>query len=333
MNNALKITETARPRRMLAIDILRIIAAVAVWLYHYCYLDPKFHAAPQNIHPALSAAARYGYLGVPIFFMISGLVIASSARGRNRFDFTYARAVRLYPIFLICIVPTIVALVATTQDFTVAKLAANLTMLPLFFGQGYLDGVYWSLMFEIMFYGYVALLLIGPKFVPRLRVFVSIWLLLAIVNLYSSVPLKVFLILDWAPYFCVGCSTWLIANEKKPFDRGLWLASIVAAGMASALQIRHEALFAVPIVVTAAITLPLLARMKFSPLLIRPALIAGGISYPVYLIHNQFGSWIAELTGKFWLSAIVVLSVSYAIMQIDNKLRKKCGFLQARPRT
>ena len=150
------VTTQPPQQRMLALDLLRLVAAAAVWLYHCCYLDPVFHEAPYHVAPTLSSFARYGYLGVPVFFMISGFVIAASARGRSRLGFVRARAIRLYPAFLIALIPTLIALTASGQTISWSQLLANLTMVPRIFKYEYLDGVYWSLMFEILFYAYVA---------------------------------------------------------------------------------------------------------------------------------------------------------------------------------
>src|SRR5688572_28370593 len=84
--------------RMPALDLLRFLAAAAVMLYHYGfrgsagadrYLEFRFDA--------LGPVCRYGYLGVPLFFMISGFVILMSAVGKSPREFVATRAARLYP--------------------------------------------------------------------------------------------------------------------------------------------------------------------------------------------------------------------------------------------
>jgi peptidoglycan/LPS O-acetylase OafA/YrhL len=53
----------------------------------------------------LAPWARYGFLGVPIFFIISGYVIAYSAE-RTAAAFAIARVSRIYPTFLFCMTLT-----------------------------------------------------------------------------------------------------------------------------------------------------------------------------------------------------------------------------------
>jgi len=97
--------------RLHSLDFARIAAAGMVWVYHCCYLDPVFHNAPWSVDPILLGVAKYGYLGVPLFFMISGFVIANSALGRSHLQFAAARYWRLIPAISVCLAATGIVLV------------------------------------------------------------------------------------------------------------------------------------------------------------------------------------------------------------------------------
>src|SRR5678809_520447 len=60
------------------LDLLRFLAAGAVMLFHYTYLGPKNHEWSASF-PALSEIFKYGYLGVDVFFILSGFVILLTA--------------------------------------------------------------------------------------------------------------------------------------------------------------------------------------------------------------------------------------------------------------
>jgi peptidoglycan/LPS O-acetylase OafA/YrhL len=62
--------------RVQALDLLRLLAVLAVIFYHFCFWGPTAHAIPQIAVPSMAGFAQYGFLGVPVFFMISGFVIA-----------------------------------------------------------------------------------------------------------------------------------------------------------------------------------------------------------------------------------------------------------------
>src|SRR5712692_76407 len=97
--------------RLYEIDLLRITAALAVVLYHYTFSGYARHLTAIAF-PALSTVTRYGYLGVDMFFVISGFVVLLSAWGRRPHEFVISRIVRLYPAYWVAV--TITAIVAIT---------------------------------------------------------------------------------------------------------------------------------------------------------------------------------------------------------------------------
>lgn len=62
--------------------------------------------AGATLCPWLDAAARFGYLGVDLFFLIGGFVIMMSAAHGTAQAFTASRAGRLLPAFWICCTAT-----------------------------------------------------------------------------------------------------------------------------------------------------------------------------------------------------------------------------------
>ena len=71
------------PSRLPALDLLRLAAVAGVILYHYGFWGPYSHGTYLVALPELAPIAQYGFLGVPVFFAISGFVIAFSAEGRT----------------------------------------------------------------------------------------------------------------------------------------------------------------------------------------------------------------------------------------------------------
>ena len=88
-----------RSGRLYELDLLRFIAAFAVLLFHYSFRGyAKDH---YTVMPYLSIApvTKYGYLGVSLFFLISGFVILMTASSGSTRHFVISRLVRLYPAF------------------------------------------------------------------------------------------------------------------------------------------------------------------------------------------------------------------------------------------
>jgi peptidoglycan/LPS O-acetylase OafA/YrhL len=187
----------------------------------------------------IQAAASHGYLGVQIFFMVSGYVITQSAIGRTRGQFVFARVVRLWPAFLICLGLTVIALAVAGRS-PAGIVFGNITMLPRVFGVPYVDDVYWSLMYEIFFYAAVAIMVGSGDFARRLLPFTASRLGLSLVDQVVHLSkLRVLLALEFAPYFAVGISLFLVRHAQKGVaNYALLAASLVLAVLFTAIQAR-----------------------------------------------------------------------------------------------
>src|SRR5881394_93905 len=88
--------------RLYEVDLLRFFAAMSVLLFHYCFRGYAADGMSVMPYPTLAPVAKYGYLGVDLFFMISGFVILMSVSSGSLRDFFVSRVVRLYPAFWVC---------------------------------------------------------------------------------------------------------------------------------------------------------------------------------------------------------------------------------------
>ncbi len=172
--------------RYVNVDGLRLLCAGAVLLFHYLYrgsLEGLY--APLLPWAAVSEGFKYGHIGVHIFFCISGFVIAYSASGRGAWAFATARFARIYPTFILCLTLLFVARALWGGEAFPADIlqyAANLLVMPQLVGQDFLSGVYWSIVTEIMFYGWVFVLLALGLFNRFRALVIAAWLLVAAAN-------------------------------------------------------------------------------------------------------------------------------------------------------
>lgn len=81
------------------LDLLRGFACLLVVFFHYGNRGPRAGWMPGGVVDWVDAWARYGYLGVHLFFIISGFVILMSAQGIQARQFVAARVARLVPAF------------------------------------------------------------------------------------------------------------------------------------------------------------------------------------------------------------------------------------------
>jgi peptidoglycan/LPS O-acetylase OafA/YrhL len=254
--------------------------------------------------PWLTPVAQYGFLGVPVFFAISGFVIAYSAEGRTPIGFAIARFSRIYPTFVICMTLTFLAtLLLGSAHFQVtsAQWLANLFIAAPMFGQPYVDAAYWSLVIEVVFYAWVAALLALGLFPRRIDVIILAWLAITFANeLTVDVPLfeKLFMA-DDSGFFAVG----LLIYEHYRGRRDTKLYGLMALAMGTAvfqavhklerLDVHTGASFdprvVAAICVVSLVTVFLATRIKSVPLPTALVAAAGGITYPLYLLHMQLG--------------------------------------------
>jgi peptidoglycan/LPS O-acetylase OafA/YrhL len=195
------------------LDGLRVVACLSVVIFHYAFRGAAAHDLTSVSLPGISGAAKYGFLGVQLFFMISGFAIAFSAQGRTAGSFALARLIRIYPGFLICMsVSATLSLVFADPGYVVTwgQWLANLGINAPFFGHGYIDGVYWSLVYEVKFYVlFGALLLLGlaPTWTMPLAL---VWMLLSAID-YFAHPYWIstaYLITDQSGFFAIGLALY-----------------------------------------------------------------------------------------------------------------------------
>lgn len=140
--------------RIKTLDIMRFIAALGVMLYHYLYRGIQTGRVDE-IDLQSSHFFKYGYLGVNLFFIISGFVIFLSLRNNNNYlIFIKNRIIRLFPTYLISIIITLSMffIFLNSIPFDNKTIITNFFMINWIFNLPSIDGVYWSLHIEWVFY-------------------------------------------------------------------------------------------------------------------------------------------------------------------------------------
>jgi peptidoglycan/LPS O-acetylase OafA/YrhL len=133
-------TTASNIKKIGSINALRFIAAMFVLFYHFTFVF--YYAKTTQIDiPILRELFKYGYLGVELFFIISGFVISLSAESRNAYGFLKSRLGRLYPVFWASAIVTAVFILfggsIINSPITLNKFLANMTMVPQIIPGGY----------------------------------------------------------------------------------------------------------------------------------------------------------------------------------------------------
>ncbi len=223
-------------KRIDLLDALRMLAALSVVLYHYAFRSTGSDGLTNVSVPSISHIARYGYIGIYLFFIISGFVIACSTENRTITAFVLSRFVRIYPGFLFCMTTTALAIVLFADPnfvITWEKWAYNLLIDAPRFRQGFVDGVYWTLVYELTFYLWIALLLGAGVFPRWIGQIILVWLAVSVLNetIVRSPLLNAYLLTDQSGFFALGLAVyrlyrreqWPIGFEGMPLVNGSWL--------------------------------------------------------------------------------------------------------------
>ena len=279
----------AEKPRMLFVDGLRGIASLMVVAYHL------------GNRTGFAALTSRGYLGVGIFFVLSGFVIASVAdRGAISLGyigrFAARRVVRLDIPYWISIVAAIacaalaVRFGAQWPGFTFRQIAAHLFYLQDILGFTAISDTYWTLCFEIQFYLTLLVLLWGGRLLPR-WLFRVAFLLTVVLSVLASTgvlgtPRGAMFAYWWA--FALGAVTWWTLRGGPLWVFAVALVIVLSAPLAPHTDWRLIA------AVTASLLLGASRLGTMGTWLAGPvSQFCGRISYSLYLFHPIIG-WSAQ---------------------------------------
>lgn len=320
-------------RRLKELDLLRFLAAVAVVFFHYAFRGYAKGDMSVMPYPLLAEPAKYGYLGVELFFMISGFVILMTASSNNLKAFFISRVVRLCPAFWVCCTLTFLITLAIGQPrFTadVYQYLINLTFLSDLMGVPPIDGVYWSLFVEIKFYLMISILL-GFKKIEKIETCLVLWLLIsATAEVLAFEKLRSILITDYAAYFVAGATFYLIWAKGFTTTRILLLAGALALAFytaivwAALLETKYPTEFS-PLIVCGMISLffvtfLLITTNKTAAIGALNWTALGALTYPLYLLHQMIGFMIFNVAYPavnphllLWSTIALMIGASHLI--------------------
>ncbi|MFE2421207.1 acyltransferase family protein [Streptomyces hokutonensis] len=313
-------------RRLYAIDGMRLLAALFVAAHHYAGTrrvdrpDNAIWGRPvSDIMPTVFRFSAYGWIGVEMFFVISGFVICMSCWGRTPRQFFTSRVIRLYPAYWFSIVFTTVVLVALPGVWDRQKLREillNFTMLQAGSGVPNVDGVYWTLWSELRFYLlFMAVVVTGLTY-RKVVIFCCLWGAAAMIAPAAGFrPLTLAINPDGAWFFIAGLALYLMYR----FGQDLLLWGILGlASLMGQLELGHRidavehvsswrasmVVFTVFILVMAAIALGATDRVRWKWLTT-----AGAMTYPFYLLHYAAGTTLINRFRDTMDPRLLVVSV------------------------
>jgi peptidoglycan/LPS O-acetylase OafA/YrhL len=288
------------------VDALRGLAALMVAAYHISRYGPLAHAAEQQWPDAVRLALKHGWIGVQIFFVISGFVIAYSLRNARATpgfigQFAVRRSLRLDPaywatILLVLLLSTLLpesfAEPASADPLSIGQLATHLGYLQNVLGYENLSVGFWTLCIEVQFYLLFVVLLgvaqwsagCGPGGDRACyRRLLAVFGPLAVASLFyfgRQRGTDAWLVHFFSMFFLGMLVCWSLEGK---IARG-WLWAF-AALMAASLAIHWT--LDITVALVAGLSIYLVGRVGHLHdwLSARPLQYLGRISYSLYLIH------------------------------------------------
>jgi len=308
------------------VDLVRFACAVSVAVFHLTWMTA-----------GIAWFMPFGWVGVQVFFVISGLVIANSAEGASARQFLTGRFLRIYPTAWCA---AIVSYPLFLWEFP--KMADRLQRLYfsiVLFPGPFIATAYWTLPIELSFYFVVYSLIVfnGFRYIQSLAILLILWgtpyLVALALNSRGLVHWgwvnfeyvwENMSLLRYGPYFGLGILVWLY-KEKR-----LGKAGLLAAGLALVLALME-------IYAKAQEILPNFARsagtqtpwthlatasniafcMAFAAILLsvrfnhrfpanaaerRAVRLLGLTTYPFYLLHERVGAFVIYQTNRLGLA-------------------------------
>ena len=286
--------------KLLGLELLRFLSAMAVLFWHYSHFGQMAGMAPirsgaQPLHVPFALFYDYGLYGVQIFWGISGYIFfwkygaAVHARTVTARDFFWLRFSRLYPLHLATLF-LVIALQAIHRHLTGGNFVYPTDDPGLFVRQLFLatdwgpqppfsfNGPIWSVSAEVAVYA--AFFLALRRFRPTIALCLSAIIAGLVLQLAG---------LNWAAPFC---ATYFFAGGLAALTRPKWTAAAIGAlglivvlfSLTGMLADRDKLpmflLLAVPcLLAVLGREWPILTRVE------RQLQSAGNLTYSSYLLH------------------------------------------------
>ena len=276
-------------------DYIRAIASIMVAIFH---LGGK--ALP---------VLNYGWLGVELFFVLSGFIICWSLPVDYKFSdmgiFIWKRIVRIEPPYVASIILILIinGIVLSQPKIDWINLIMHLGYLNNFGNKPYLNPVYWTLGIEFQYYILIALVF------PLILRSWGAYFVVVLTVLFSLLPVKDGLITAVFPLFSMGILCYFFKRER--LDLKMFLFSLVIISIISILNL------GILKSATGLVAVGILSSNRLKKNMLISFL--SKISFSLYLTHDIIGSRLVVYFGTlmpktlFWKGLIFASGIFLSI--------------------
>ena len=298
--------------RNYTIDCIRFFAAAAVVFFHV-------NQPISHIDNWYRNTVKYGWIGVPIFFIVSGYCIMASAfHSANSLQFLLKRIFRIFPAYWLSLFIVLLAAIfeklytgynsVPNLPLTFSAWLAMLTLTtsPLSHIKT-ANWVYWTLTYELCFYAVISLLVLFRRSVAMV-------LLIAItaVSVFPGNAKYVFFLDNWMTFCLGGCIFLYFRYQGK--HKWPYLALLTALNIYSFIshQLLYQPIYISAVFLTIAVLVGSHYYRSHANLFSR----LGEYSYSIYLIHVPIGIFILGDFKNSFIQQHIAANILYDLFTL-----------------
>ncbi|NRD23230.1 acyltransferase [Winogradskyella litoriviva] len=297
------------------ITLLRGLAALIVCLFHFVCGTTDY----VN-NDLILKIFQYGTLGVPMFFVISGIVLPLAMINGNYKtsswkNFLLKRIIRIEPPYLVAVVLAVVymylrSFMSNTGDVDIIPSSQNILLhigylVPFFENANWLNAAFWTLAIEFQYY--ILLVFLFPLMINKNYVYRILFYIILL--LPGFIIIKEDFFTHYSSLFLIGI-LFVLRKAKKINQIEFILMSIITCFVVYYL-LGIETLFVVFFTLFIVNYFPKFKQKQFNFL--------GKISYSLYLLHGLTGTALINVLSHhfkepFQKVIVIVLGVMFSIM-------------------
>ncbi|WP_299111029.1 acyltransferase [uncultured Winogradskyella sp.] len=310
--------------RFKELDALRGLAAIMVVFFHFTMGKNQ-----------ADLGFKLGTTGVDLFFIISGFVILLSLKYvKKSSQFIINRISRLYPTYWASVTLTFLVLLFHSFYFldfskvSIVEYFGNMTMFQFYLKIPNLDDSYWTMIVELLFYGFMLILFHFKliKHINKIGIFLTLFIVLMVHFQFENIWVKRLFyympLIQFWPLFFTGILFYQIITKHTNLTKYYGMVILCLFSQISLFDYSGYSKkfidfweYAVMLIFYFSLmTLFVNGKLKF--IINKPSLFLGKISFSLYLIHQVISTEyvIPILSGKlnfnFWFSSGIALVCS-----------------------
>lgn len=297
------------------LDVMRAVAVLMVAYDHLVALYLKQTGQTLWVHTLITRYVvepfgiiqDFGWMGVCLFFLVSGFVITHVAYRERPTEFVVRRIFRIYPPLVVAILISVLILrYQRDLTFSITEVLVSFTLLNYFqTPQVVTLGIAWSLLVEIFFYGLVVCQMGLLKRVPLLATIFAIFGTTIVVYYCREFGHTYFLVaatFAYVPYLLFGQIVYLRATRRISTLEAMLLAVLCYGSLVLGVQRIHTQFHPIGNSYLLSFAYALLIFITALAMDLKPGLILRSVaqkSYGIYLLEGTLGVYLI-----FWLQGI-----------------------------